>query len=170
VRRAAGPAGSSSDAPSGRRRGSDRGERSPDRSERADRAALTDPVARHDRSNGSGPTTAHPARSPRREAESPEDRFRVIATSPSVGPFRPGRELRRGARVREGDRLGTVDLLGVPQEVVAPADGIVMAILVEADEAVEYGQPLVELERASGTSGTSTASGAGSTPAGAGEG
>ena len=49
-------------------------------------------------------------------------------------------------RVRAGDRLGAVDMLGVPQEVVAPADGVVGASLVEAGDAVEYGQDLILIE------------------------
>jgi biotin carboxyl carrier protein len=40
-------------------------------------------------------------------------------------------------------------MLGVPQEVVAPADGVVGASLVEAGDAVEYGQELIVLEFAS---------------------
>ena len=39
-----------------------------------------------------------------------------------------------------------VDMLGVPQEVVAPTDGLVGASLVESGEAVEYGQELVVIE------------------------
>ena len=48
--------------------------------------------------------------------------------------------------MRAGDRLGSVDMLGVPQEVVAPADGVVGASLVEAGDAVEYGQELILIE------------------------
>ncbi len=40
-------------------------------------------------------------------------------------------------------------MLGVPQEVVAPADGVVGASLVEAGDAVEYGQDLIVIEFAS---------------------
>jgi biotin carboxyl carrier protein len=39
-------------------------------------------------------------------------------------------------------------MLGIPQEVVAPADGIVGASLVEAGQTVEYGQELVIIELA----------------------
>ena len=39
-------------------------------------------------------------------------------------------------------------MLGVPQEVIAPADGIVGASLVEAGQTVEYGQELVIIELA----------------------
>jgi biotin carboxyl carrier protein len=70
---------------------------------------------------------------------------RAIATSPAVGYFRPRPDLAVGSRVRAGDRIGTVDVLGVPQEVVAPADGLVGATLVEPGAPVEYGQEVVEI-------------------------
>lgn len=70
------------------------------------------------------------------------------AVSPAVGIFQPGSSTVGGARVRAGDRLGAVDMLGIPQDVIAPADGIVMSVLVEAGTAVEYGQELVHIEAA----------------------
>ena len=77
------------------------------------------------------------------------DELRAVATSPAVGIYHPRSEARGGAKVRAGDRLGTVDMLGVPQEVVAPTDGLIGASLVEAGDAVEYGQELVVIEFAS---------------------
>ena len=74
---------------------------------------------------------------------------RLVATSPAVGIFRPRAETTAGTRVRAGDRLGSVDMLGVAQEVVAPADGVVGASLVEPGDAVEYGQDLILIEFAS---------------------
>ena len=71
---------------------------------------------------------------------------RSVATSPAVGIFQPRKDLTAGARVRAGDRLGAVDMLGVAQEVVAPIDGVVGTSLVEAGEAVEYGQDLITIE------------------------
>jgi biotin carboxyl carrier protein len=71
-----------------------------------------------------------------------------IATSPAVGVFQPGPKAVAGTRVRAGDRLGVVDMLGVPQEVVAPLDGIVVGVIVDGGTAVEYGQELVHLEPA----------------------
>ncbi|MEO7229562.1 MAG: biotin/lipoyl-containing protein [Candidatus Limnocylindrales bacterium] len=71
-----------------------------------------------------------------------------IAASPAVGVFQPGSKAVGGTRVRTGDRLGTVDMLGIPQDVLAPADGIVIAVLAESGTAVEYGQPLVQIEPA----------------------
>ena len=74
----------------------------------------------------------------------------AVATSPAVGVYQPRAEAKPGTRVRAGDRLGAVDMLGVAQEVVAPADGLVGASLVEPGQAVEYGQELVVIELAAG--------------------
>ena len=54
--------------------------------------------------------------------------------------------MRPGTKVRSGDRLGAVDMLGIAQEVVSPADGLVGPSLVEPGQAVEYGQELVVIE------------------------
>ncbi|HUQ78744.1 MAG TPA: biotin/lipoyl-containing protein [Patescibacteria group bacterium] len=85
------------------------------------------------------------------------DSHRVVATSPAVGVFQPRPEVKPGSRVRNGDRLGAVDMLGIAQEVVAPADGILGASLVEAGQAVEYGQELIVIELAARTSDRSEA-------------
>lgn len=74
------------------------------------------------------------------------ERDQSVAYSPAVGVFHPGARAAAGTRVRSGDALGSVDVLGVPQEVLAPADGIVATTLVEGGTAVEYGQELVRLE------------------------
>ena len=52
-------------------------------------------------------------------------------------------------------------MLGVPQEVVAPADGVVGASLVEPGEAVEYGQELIVIELAADGRRRRTADGRG---------
>ncbi|MBI2780477.1 MAG: hypothetical protein HYX55_01615 [Chloroflexi bacterium] len=80
------------------------------------------------------------------------DRSRSIATSPAVGVFNPSPRAASGTRVRAGDSLGTVDMLGVPQDIPAPADGVVGQTLVEAGMAVEYGQELIRLELTAPTS------------------
>jgi biotin carboxyl carrier protein len=93
-------------------------------------------------SNGTGRTGAPAGGS---EAA---DRSRTVATSPAVGIFQPGPRAASGTRVRVGDALGTVNVIGVPQDVLAPADGIVGSTLVEAGTAVEYGQELIRIELA----------------------
>jgi biotin carboxyl carrier protein len=87
------------------------------------------------------------------ERRTGEDPHRAIATSPAVGIFQPRPEARAGTRVRAGDRIGDVDMLGVPLEVVAPADGVIGARLVEAGQAVEYGQDLIVVELLGGPPG-----------------
>ena len=76
---------------------------------------------------------------------------RGVATSPAVGIYRPRTDLYAGERVRAGDRLGAVDMLGVAQEVVAPADGVVGTSLAESGDAVEYGQELLVIELTAGS-------------------
>ena len=83
--------------------------------------------------------------------EPPVGRSRAVATSPAVGIFQPGSRAASGTRVRAGDSLGTVNVLGVPQDVLAPVDGIVGSTLVEAGMAVEYGQDLIRIELATPT-------------------
>lgn len=78
------------------------------------------------------------------------DPHRAVATSPAVGIFRVRPEARAGTRVRAGDRVASVDMLGVPQDVLAPAEGIVTQTLVEPGEGVEYGQELVVIELMTG--------------------
>jgi len=81
-------------------------------------------------------------------AEERPERSRTVATSPAVGIFTPGTRAVSGTRVRAGDSLGTVNVLGVPQDVLAPVDGIVGSTLVEGGTAVEYGQELIRIEMA----------------------
>ena len=69
-----------------------------------------------------------------------------LARSPAVGYFTPAPDLALGQTVLAGDLLGSIDVLGIAQEVVAPADGIVSRLLVEDGQAVEYGQALAEID------------------------
>jgi glutaconyl-CoA decarboxylase len=72
------------------------------------------------------------------------DRERGVATAPAVGVFRALAQV--GARVRAGDRIATVDLLGIPQDVLAPIDGTVVEVFAQSGEAVEYGAELAAVE------------------------
>lgn len=97
-------------------------------------------------------------------AEDPEDA--PGATSPAVGIFRPLPGI-VGRRVRAGDRLGSVDMLGVAQELVAPTDGLVGPLLAEAGDGVEYGQPLIEMRPLPAEKPADAGSGTGEAAAGA---
>ena len=90
---------------------------------------------------------AHPAPRPA-AAETPADPNRAAATSPTVGVFRA--VAATGTRVRQGDRIAVVDLLGIPQDVPAPIDGILVELLVESGEAVEYGEEVAIVAESSG--------------------
>jgi biotin carboxyl carrier protein len=80
------------------------------------------------------------------ERGSVRGRVRRPVTSPAVGIFQPGGSFAVGRRVRAGDRLGTIDVLGVPHDVLAPLDGLVLELRVEAGDPVEYGQELGIIE------------------------
>jgi acetyl-CoA carboxylase biotin carboxyl carrier protein len=105
-----------------------------------------------DRVAAERPGERGPERPPRAHPHHPEPSSSVradsrnVATSPAVGVYQPRKDLTAGARVRAGDRLGAVDMLGIAQEVVSPVDGIVGPSLVEAGDAVEYGQDLIVIE------------------------
>ena len=66
--------------------------------------------------------------------------------SPAVGFFVYAEGLGPGQEVQKGDPLGWVEMLGVRHDVRAPRAATVRGLPAESGEAVEYGQPLVELE------------------------
>jgi len=68
------------------------------------------------------------------------------ARSPAVGYFSPLAQLSVGQLIQAGDPLGSVDVLGIAQDVLAPGAGIIRAILAESGQPVEFGQPLVEID------------------------
>jgi biotin carboxyl carrier protein len=90
----------------------------------------------------------------RPEPEVAEEPGRIAAKSPAVGIYSPRRDLVVGMRVRAGDRIGSVNVLGVGQDVVSPIDGVIGSSLAEAGEAVEYGQDLVRIELTERTQST----------------
>ena len=73
---------------------------------------------------------------PRREAA------RGQVKSVAVGYFTLQDGVAVGSRLRSGDIIGYVDMLGVRQEVVSPADGVLKVLEVESGQAVEYGQAI----------------------------
>ena len=69
-------------------------------------------------------------------------------TSPAVGHFVYADGLGPGLAVSAGTEIGFVEMLGIRHEVRAPADGVVRHLVAESGEPVEYGQLLVEIDRA----------------------
>jgi len=83
-----------------------------------------------------------------------------VACSPAVGYFSPSPDLVVGSSVQAGDPLGSIDVLGISQDVSAPVSGIISRVLAEYGQAVEYGQALadidaleLDLEQAGGAAG-----------------
>lgn len=90
-----------------------------------------------------------------RRERSPEQRDppRHVVTSPAVGTFHPQAGSSLGKPVRGGDVVGRVEVLGVPQEVLAPFDGILGRLLVKPGQVVEYGEQLMRIELAGSSPG-----------------
>jgi acetyl-CoA carboxylase biotin carboxyl carrier protein len=86
--------------------------------------------------NPAPPSSTAPSTGPRRHP----------VVSPAVGHFVYADGLGPGQEVEKGDALGWVEMLGVRHDVRAPRAATVRGLPAETGEAVEYGQPLVELE------------------------
>jgi acetyl-CoA carboxylase biotin carboxyl carrier protein len=88
---------------------------------------------------------------PAPSAPAPETLAGAVVESPSVGLFwrspAPGAPpfVEAGQQVSAGDTLAIVEVMKLMNHVVAPAPGIVEAILAENGARVEYGQPLLTI-------------------------
>ncbi len=76
--------------------------------------------------------------------EPPASGRRTAVTSPAVGVFRA--EKAPGTRVRAGDRIASVDLLGIGQDVTSPIDGVMVEVFAQEGEAVEYGEEVAAVQ------------------------
>jgi acetyl-CoA carboxylase biotin carboxyl carrier protein len=120
---------------------------SPAAPRRTDRPRLGSHVDRDALGREATSTSATAAAAPRLVAagEDPSaGQRRTIVTSPAVGVFRA--EKGTGTRVRSGDRIASVDLLGIGQDVTSPIDGIVVQVFAQEGEAVEYGEDVAAVE------------------------
>ena len=101
-------------------------------------------------------TSRRPSRSHAADPQGPQsdDQGASQTRSPAVGYFSPAPGLVVGQAVTTGDTLGSIDVLGIAQEVTASVGGIVSAILAEMGQAVEYGQALVEIDPLGGEPGS----------------
>ncbi|MGB9607509.1 MAG: biotin/lipoyl-containing protein [bacterium] len=74
-----------------------------------------------------------------------EEKRNVVAVeATSVGIFYPS--VAEGAKVKEGEKIGEVETLGIREEVLAPTEGIVENLLGEG-EIVEYGKIICLLKQ-----------------------
>ena len=65
-----------------------------------------------------------------------------VVTASYVGEFRREDVPAVGDEVTAGTKLGEIEVLGIRNAVLASADGVLLALLVEDEAPVEYGQPL----------------------------
>jgi acetyl-CoA carboxylase biotin carboxyl carrier protein len=78
----------------------------------------------------------------------------IRITSPMVGTFRrsPSKDhppmVLEGTKVKPGDKVGVVECMKIPNDVVSYSEGTISKILVEDGQPVEYGQPIFELTAA----------------------
>ena len=75
----------------------------------------------------------------------------VVVRAPAVGIFHLASRGFRGGAPRPGDQvqagqiIGTIELMHVPNDLSAPASGIIAEILVDDGAGVEYGQSLMTI-------------------------
>lgn len=83
----------------------------------------------------------------------PEISRQYTITAPIVGVFyqspTPGETpyVKVGDRVKEGDTVGLIEVMKVYNSVASEVSGIVVDLLVEDNAVVEYGQPLLVVQR-----------------------
>lgn len=72
--------------------------------------------------------------------------------SPSVGVFYTAKSpqetsyVKVGDKVKKGDVVGVIEVMKAFTDVIADREGIVEKVLVNNEEGVEYGQPLIQLK------------------------
>lgn len=76
---------------------------------------------------------------------SPND---IVVKSPMVGFFRAaGSTAAEGDRVQKNTVIGSIEALGLTNELTAGADGILDEILVEDGQPVQYGQAIARIRQ-----------------------
>lgn len=69
----------------------------------------------------------------------------TLIRSKDVGLFRPSKELQTGAVITVNQKLGTIEAVSVEHDLVSEHGGILVEMLVQDGDPVEYGQPLLVL-------------------------
>ena len=84
------------------------------------------------------------------DSEDVEEADVVLIKSKDVGLFSMNEELKPGVKIEEGQKLGRVEAVSVEHELVADRSGILVEVLVQDGDPVEYGQPLFVLSESEG--------------------
>ena len=92
-------------------------------------------------SDAATPAAAEPAAAPARVIKSPMVGTFYRTPSPGAKPF-----VDVGSVVKEGDPVCIIEAMKIMNEIEADASGTIRRILCENGQAVEFGQPLFELE------------------------
>ena len=75
---------------------------------------------------------------------------RQAIKAPFVGYFRAANPpIKAGQELKKGQVIGSIEALGIPNDVESSAGGVVDEVLVKDGEAVEFGQPIALLRSAS---------------------
>ncbi len=83
---------------------------------------------------------------PALEVESAPESHLILVASPCVGVFHAAKEaVEVGSLLHKKQLLGTVESLKVPNEIYAPAAGVIAHSWVSDGQGVEWGQPLFEV-------------------------
>lgn len=89
---------------------------------------------------------ATPSSPPESEEEPDVEEADVtLIKSKDVGLFRPGPDLKTGARISKGQKLGTIEAVSVVHDLLSDFDGTLLEIVVQDGDPVEYGQALLVL-------------------------
>jgi len=102
--------------------------------------------------NGHSPVKSSSAHAAAPVAVEAEPKKEEIVRCPMVGRFRRSLSKDRpplvveGTRVKPGERLGVVDCMKIPTDVVCLCEGKITKILIEDGQVVEYGQPLFAVD------------------------
>ncbi|MBL0351000.1 MAG: acetyl-CoA carboxylase biotin carboxyl carrier protein [Elusimicrobia bacterium] len=99
---------------------------------------------------GVAPVVAAPAPAPAAPAAPAGPKLHVVK-SPMVGTFQRAAKDRpplvlEGSEISAGQKMGVVEAMNIPKDVLADVHGRIVKILVENGKPVEYGQPLFEVE------------------------
>ncbi|MFN3550629.1 MAG: acetyl-CoA carboxylase biotin carboxyl carrier protein [Endomicrobiia bacterium] len=77
----------------------------------------------------------------------------IVITSPMVGKFLLSTSkdhppfVMVSSSVKKGQKVAIIETMRIFRDVISPEDGVVKKILVEDGQYVEYGQPLIVLEK-----------------------
>jgi acetyl-CoA carboxylase biotin carboxyl carrier protein len=111
------------------------------RLERLPGPAPAPPPARPHAMGPAEPLPSPASTSPAVTIESPMVGTFYAAPSPGADPF-----VREGDRVKAGQVLCVIEAMKLMNEIEAKLDGTILKVLVENGAAVEYGQPLFQIE------------------------